>query len=206
MATTDLLTLAEARAAVNVTGTEFDTDLALFVAGVSERIDALCGPVVARGVTGERHDGGAAWVRPRLVPVLDVTAVSEYTGTAALVLVEETLGTAPASAFLFEASPKFAPSVIRREGGLDSLFPGGYRGNVVIGYTAGRYTDTASVGSKFKVAAAAVLRRLWRREQTAWAQGRDYLSEDAKPSGFFRAVDPMVREFLADEVLPPAVF
>lgn len=201
----DLLTIAEARSAVNLpTGdTSHDTELELFVTGISGRIDELCGPVVQRTVSGERHDGGGRRVLLDRQHVESVSSVSEWSGTTETVLTEETDASKPSQGFLLDGD--IYAWVYRRSGDADARFPTGRR-NVVVTYTAGRYADTASVGSTFKLAAASVLRRMWKREQSSWAQSPDFFPDTENPTaglGFFKAVDPMVKELLAGELLPP---
>jgi hypothetical protein len=203
MAATDLLSMADARSTVNVTLDTHDTELQTMLSGISARIDAICGPVVARAVTDERHDGGVQHLIPRQVPVYSVTSVTEYENGAGTVLAAETLTSQAASAYLLRTHPRFRPPIVRRGSGADSIFPSGTE-NVVLSYSAGRVADTASVEPKFAAAAAAILRRAWKREQSLWAQRPSQVPMDevAPPTGFFKVIDPMIREFLADEVLP----
>lgn len=210
MATRDLLTLAEGRSAVNLPnpGAEnaLDGDLQLYITGISGRVDKLCGPVVQRAVAGERHNGGRSGcgkVLLKLQHVAAVTSVAEWAGTTQTTLTEETDSVKPANGFLLDGD--IYAWVYRRSGNADAQFPPGRR-NVVVGYTAGRYTATASVDETFKLAAGSVLRRIWKREQSSWAQSTDFFddTENPRPSlGFFKAVDPMIKELLADELLPP---
>lgn len=207
MATNDLLTLAEAKTALNLeaSATTHDTELALWITAVSTRIDKLCAPVVIRTVTDETHDGGRSCIRLRKAPVSEasattVTSVSEYDQTTLTALTAETNGSKPAQAFAFD---QVLGLLYRRSSGSDASFVSG-RGNVLVTYQAGRYSATATVDALFKLAAGAILRRLWQREQGAWATGGDPFVESTG-SGFFNAVDPMVKELLGDELLPPGL-
>lgn len=206
MAATDILTTAEARSAINVSVSTLDTELALHVSGISQRIDALCGPVVARTVTTERHDGGKSFVILRYTPVLSITSVTEYVDGVASTLTAETLTSRVTNNYLLDTADKFSARIYRRESGADSTFSSG-RLNIAVTYSAGRVADTASVTEIFKLAATAILRRTWKREQSAWAQRPGvFMEEDTTGAdGFYRAVDPLVREFLAAELLPPTV-
>ncbi|MGH3942626.1 MAG: hypothetical protein ACRDTG_29185 [Pseudonocardiaceae bacterium] len=206
MAADDLLTLAEARRAVNLPlePSDQDIDLALFVTGLSGRVDALCGPVVRRAVNGERHDGGRKKVLLGVHHASSVTSVAEWVNTTETVLSEETDSTKPANGFLLHTVLPYG-WVIRRTGNADSVFPAGRR-NVVITYQAGRYADTDSVGNTFKLAASAALRRLWKREQSSWAHTPDFFADTENPRpqlAFYKTVDPMIHELLAHELLPP---
>lgn len=210
MAARDLLSLEEARRAVNLpnpgTVNAQDTTLQLFVTGLSGRVDKLCGPVVQRAVTGERHNGGCSKVLLVKQHVSAVTSVAEWAGTTSTALTEETDNTKPAAGFLLDPGEgDIYAWVRRRSGNGDATFPDGRR-NVVVGYTAGRYAATASVDETFKLAATAVLRRLYKREQSSWAQSPSYFEDTDNPTvslGFYKALDPMIKELLCDELLPP---
>lgn len=204
----DLLTIEEARRAGPGDGvTHHDDDLKIIVAGISTRIDQLCGPVVARQITDERHDGG----RPRIfldeLHASGVTVV-EWSGTVQTPLDPETPGVVPDDGFLLDGSGGLA-WLWRRRAGSDARFASGRR-NIVVAYTAGRYESTVTVGEHFKLAASSVIRRVWKRESEAWAQSADFFPSVEDPSGqarfagFFRAVKPVVDEFLGDELRPPA--
>lgn len=207
MAVNDLLSLVEARSAVNLPegATQQDVPLTLFVSGLSRRVDKLCGPVVIRAVTAERHDGGAHRIWLKQSPASSITSVSEWLDTTETVLAAETDGVKPADAYL---AGKTGPlSFIRRRNtGTDGRFAVG-RENIVVAYQAGRYANTASVDELFKLTASSILRRIWKREQSSWAQSSDFFSDTENPTPglrFFKAIDPMIMEFLADELLPPA--
>ena len=206
-----LLDRIEAYEAINDTTTAAAADserddefIGIWVPAISRRIDELCGPVVKRTITDERHDGGRHVIRLRHVPISSVTTVTEYDGTAATVLAEETNETKPDDAYLVDGG-RYDRDLRRRSGESDVNFAVGRR-NVEVTYEAGRYADTASVDPKFKMTAAAILRRLWSREAGAWAAGGDPFAEAGQGQvRFHKTVDPMVREFLADELRPPAV-
>jgi hypothetical protein len=176
----------------------------MFVTGVSKRVDELCGPVVRRQVTDERHDGGKARVFTDLEHAVSVQSVSEWSGGVETVLEEETLSTLPAAGFLLDSKGAYS-FIWRRQAGSDCRFVVGRR-NVVVAYRAGRYESTTVVGEVFKTAAGSVLRRLWKREQDSWAHSPALPTDNEDPQTtmrFFKAVDPMIKELLADELLPP---
>ena len=200
---TDILTFDEALEAIGATNVG-DNSLALerMVSAVSQVIDSMCGPVVAREVT-EVHEGsvGAVWLfQP---PVLSVTSVSEFDGTTTTALTDESaFGTVGGTVGFVLSSD--GSRIERRSGGYGYSFAR----QVQVTYQAGRYADTDSVGARWKQAAAAILARMWKREGSAWAYSPDFYAntdEQATSTGFFRAVAPMVDEFLWDEKLPPAV-
>lgn len=205
--TLDLLTLAEAKTALNMSGSTHDTELAQWITAISRRIDKLCGSVVQRTVSSETLDGGTSSIRPVKAPISSVTTLTEYSGTTATVLTAETNASKPDDSYMLESYGGDWDWVIRRRAGnTDGTFAVGRR-NIDLAYVGGRYADTASVDAKFKLAAGAILRRLWQREQGAWARGADPFEVGAGGMGtvgFFKAVDPMVTELLHEELRPVA--
>jgi hypothetical protein len=164
-AATDLLTLAEAKARLGITDTGSDTNIAAVISAVSGQLDELCGPVVNRTVTAELHDGGSTIIALNKPPVASVTSVTEYTGTTATALTEQTIGTAPANGFTCSTG-----GIVRRlSSGTPRRFPAGSR-NVTVTYAAGRYANTAAVAPKFKEAAAMTFRNIWVSELASGSQ------------------------------------
>lgn len=169
---------------------------------VSRRIDALCGPVVAREVT-EIHevDGGVIW--PHQTPVLSVTSVTEWDGTTQTALAADTWGSAGAANAYFVDGAGHGVQVLRRSSGSAYRFGPSVR----LVYQAGRFGSTATVDELWKEAAAEVLRRLWNREAGAWARAADPFDagDGMGTSRLFRAVDYVVDELLGHEKLPPGI-
>ncbi len=204
--TLDVLTLVEGKdclLAANA-GTGSDAKLASFVTAVSRRLDRLVGPVVRRTITAERHDGGRPTIYLRKHPNTSITSVTEYDGTTATVLTEETLGTAPIYGWLadpYEFEPTWLGNAIRRRSsGVDASFPTG-RGNVLVTYLAGRYTDTGTVDEHYKLGARLMLINLWRSQQDSVAQVGEY---DVPQSIFPTFVIPRaVREHFEGEIQDP---
>lgn len=195
--TLDILTLGEAKAAINLDSSvaTHDTEIARFVTAVSRRIDELCGPVVVRTITGEQHPGGGRSIVPRKRPVSSVTTIKEYSGTTATTLAAEDLAAGTATANDYWLDPDL-DIIYRRSATRASVFADT---RVILTYVAGRAADTATVDAKFKIAAGSILRRLWKREAGAWARGGNPFDADADTNGFFRAVDPMIAELLGSE-------
>lgn len=204
--TYDLLTLNEGKTAINLATsvTTHDTELAMFITGISRRFDDILGPVVQRAVT-ERHHGGDCSVLLRQTPVASVTTVVEWTtsGTSTS-LTAETDSTKPASAYLLVHNHNHTARLLRRTAGNTVAFEVGTN-NIVVTFQAGRYANTAAVDALFKLAAANCLRRIWQRESKTWAQTPDgFGSPDGVDVGFFRVIDPVIREWFPAE-LPPLV-
>lgn len=206
----NIVTPEEAKDAINFSKagkTSHDIELSKWITAVSRRIDKLCGPVVARAVSDadKLYDGGQHAIRLQVTPVYLVTSLTEYSNTTATTLTAETNTTKPTDGYLLDERSQHDVLIRRRNGNGDSTFPAGRR-NIEIDYQAGRYADTDTVDAKFKMAVGAILRRLWSREAGAWAQAGDPFTEaGAGTVGFFRTVDPVVTEFLYDEMYPPTV-
>lgn len=169
MATLDVLSLAEAKLALNLSGTTaHDAELPGWITAVSLRLDKLIGPVVRRTVTAEKHDGGNRRIFLRYHPNTSITSITEYAGTVATVLTAETNASKPTDAYLaedYEPDPALLSSIVwRRSGDADATFPRG-RKNIEVTYVAGRFADTASCDERAKKAAALMLINLWRSQQ-----------------------------------------
>lgn len=206
MAALDLITLNEAKATLNISSGELehDEEIARFVTAVSERIDDLCGPVVARSVT-ELHDGGRYALRPRSTPVSAVTTLTEYAHTTPTVLTAETNVSKPADGYLLVDEWVHNVQIVRRSGGSDSYFPSGRR-NVELVYSSGRAATTADVPDVFKMAAALTVQHMWRPSAGGWAQSMQF-DDTGRPSSPVAAwmVPKAVKELLADELRPAGV-
>lgn len=192
---TDIVTLAEAKDALNITTATHDTLLAQWITAVSERVDARCGPVVIRTITDEQHDGGSSILFLRHKPVAAVSSVKEYASGVETVLSAESLTVA--GDYLLNTN---LGTLARRSSWTAATFA---TSGVLVTYTAGRYPDTASVGERWKTAVCDILRRRWARESPAWARPGN-VDEGVGPL-FFKTVDPVIDELLADELLPPVV-
>ena len=208
--TLDVLTLDEAKAAINMTAAndQHEGELELFITAVSRRFDELIGPVVNRTVT-EYHDGGVSIIWPYQTPVSTVTSLTEWDGSASTVLTADAFGVAGVTdGYLLESSPSYVHGtrLIRRSGGTNTYFTTGSR-SIQLVYVAGRAATTEDVDSRIKAAAGMVLRRAWKREAGAWAQTPTFLTntEESVGTGFYKVVDPVVHEWLGDELKPPAI-
>lgn len=199
----DILTIAEAEQAIGlpINAPQQQANLELWVTSISRRLDDLCGPVVQRAVTDEWHDGYVPALFLLEQPVVSITTLTEYASTSPQALTADTIPAEVDEALtLAQYGYRLDNGVLyRTASGSASTF--GQR--VRVSYIAGRYEDTASVDPKFKAAAGMILRRLWAREAGAWARGGEMFQ--AEGVGFFKVVQTVVEEFLADELLAPAV-
>lgn len=166
--TLDVVTLAEAKTALGITASTWDTPLAQAITAVSRQLDKLCGPIVTRTVTAETHDGGCPSIKLRRVPVSSVTTVTEYSNTTATTLTAETNAAKTASNYVHDGTPATINSgtIRRRSSNSDYQFATGRR-NVEVTYEAGRAANTAAVDPKFKQAAVMMLRNIWTAEMAS---------------------------------------
>ena len=205
MATLDVLTLAEAKSALNLTNsTAHDAELPGWITAVSKRLDRLIGPVVRRTISSEKHDGGCCRIYLGKHPITSVTSVTEYAGTVATVLGEESNASKPASGYLldrYEYDPAlYSNKLRRRSGGVDTYFAAGGN-NVEVTYVPGRFLDTASVEEDFKEAAGLMLINLWRSQEDSSGQVGEF---DVPQSNFPTfAVPRAVRQMFDGEIQDP---
>ena len=207
MATNDWISLVAGVAAINANSTSGvnDSRVQQQITAISEIGDDLVGPVVQRTVTTELQAGGTPRIYLARRPVASITTVREVStpGTIdTLTAVSWGAATSGYYAPAHEYTPTLKSGVlIRMNAGYEDCWPAGDN-TVEVTYVAGRYATTALVGARYAEACEAALRRLWKREAGVWAQTPDfYGTEDPTPgSGFFRAVQPVLVELLADEV------
>jgi hypothetical protein len=72
---TGIVSLAEAKAHLNITTSNSDAELERMIAAATSKIEHRCGPVVQRVVANERHDGGCRAIWLHEAPVISVTSV-----------------------------------------------------------------------------------------------------------------------------------
>lgn len=151
-----LLTLAEAKAQLDIDSTSHDEELQSYIEGLTDPIEAIVGPVVQQAVT-ETHETPACGARVlvlRQAPVVSLTTVEAvYTGGTSYAVdsltVDETTGT------------------VRRLDG------GRMYGTLRITYTAGR----TQIPETIKMAAKILLQHMWRTQYGA-ARGNVGGSDD----------------------------
>jgi hypothetical protein len=156
----DVVTADECAAALDSLDVD-DGQLPRYVTAVSRRIDGLCGPVVVRDVTDERHDGGRPTIALREIPVFAITSVTEYrsgTGVTVIADIDDVLAT---DGYVFDG----LSGLLRRTvSGCARAWTPGYQ-NVKVTYTPGRYATTADVDERFRQAAVMMVRHLWLADQ-----------------------------------------
>ncbi|MFC7892686.1 head-tail connector protein [Streptomyces sp. NPDC057381] len=182
-----LLTLAEAKAQLNITGDSDDTELTAYIEAVGPVIERFVGPVEPKEIV-ETHDvpsdGGRLLVLRRL-PVMSLTSVVPVlTGGAAYNV----------STLVLDGDT----GVVRRADG------GWLRGPLTVTYQAGR----ASVPATINLAARMLVQHLWRTQNAGrgpvLAGGDDFSVSEPIP-GFGYAVPNRVLQLLEPFRLPPGV-
>ncbi len=150
----DILSLSEAKAALNIpiATTDFDVELAQVISQASRFVDSIDGAVVMRTLTETVRNPRGASIILDTYPVV-VSTVVEYSGGTASTLTAESVTTA--GGFTFDADT----GVLHRR---SSWYATGFAGEtLVVTYTAGRYVNTAAVDALYKGAAVAALIHFW---------------------------------------------
>ncbi len=205
MASSDWLTQDEGDTILRIgsTDTSADTLLVAMITAISQRLDLAVGPVVARTVTDELHDGGQATITTRLRPIYSTPAVTltSFDGGSTLTYTAE--GFADLSdqyGYLLDPSAEtglFSGRVRARSYGADARFPSG-RANVKVSYSAGRVANTAAVPERFKQAARATLENWWQmvREGVGQDDSGEYIQALSVFPGF--GIPNSAKHFLSD--------
>lgn len=205
--TLDVITLAEAKLAVNIASsdTSQDTELAAYITAISRRLDSLCGAVVKRLYQDEDHmTYGEHVIEVHNRPIFDVQGVVEYSSDGTHIhLTEETVTTKPADGWLIDPTTKSRFRILRRSSGMTYNYP--IDGIVRLEYNAGRYATTATVDPVFKQAAAIMLANLWRREQGVGSQTFGTAGDMFNPLVPTFAVPRAVLELLAEYLRPAGI-
>lgn len=198
--TLDLLTLTEAKTAIGTTiaATDLDTIIATYVTTVSRTLDANCGPLVTRTITNEAHNGGGYTIRLSYNPAASITTVTEYQGTTAVTITQQTPGTLPDNGYVLDTPSGY---LYRVQGGADAYWYQG-RNNIVVTYSAGRFASTSVVDARVKQAAGMLLRHLWAMQ---YGSGNVMFGEADIPAPIGFAIPNRVKELLASYWLIPSV-
>lgn len=137
-----ILSLEEARAQLNVTGTTGDTELEEYLQVTTDIVENIIGPVVNLPVVEEIHDGGGVILLNR-TPVVSVVSVSNWA--------DSTITYANTDYLLNKES-----GVLRRLGG------SAFAGPVAVSYVAGRSNQTPEAAI---TAAKVIVQHLFRSQQ-----------------------------------------
>lgn len=191
----DLLTDTEARDAVGYgpADSNYADMLRLANTAVSKKLAEACGTIIYGTITAETYDGGRSYIYLRRSPIAQLTQIVEYDSTTAATLTAETNTSKPVSAYWLNTENG---KIIRRSGGADAVFPIG-RGNITVDYVCGRFTATATVDERFKLAASLTLKNAWR----AWESAVVTVGEFDVPHASFPSfmIPNAVKALLGDE-------
>jgi hypothetical protein len=184
----DVVTVDECAAALNGIDVD-DGQLPRYVTAVSRRIDGVCGPVVVRDVTDERHDGGHRTVLLKQTPVLLIDDVTEHRNGVAVTIAGEEDDTLPVDGYVIDRQTGL---LYRSASGCArNWWPG--LANIKVSYSAGRYTTTNDVDDRFRSAAVMMIRHLWLADQGV---GSDMYGSPTVPFAVPNAVIDMLRDDL----------
>ena len=155
MAANDILTFGEAKAALaqDQLNSDDTEKINSIITSVSTRLDQVCGPIVTRNISVEKHDGGESIIYLRNRPVYTITSCTEYTGTTAQVLTAQSNSVQTTNNYLLDTKKG---TLERMSNGYCDWFPQGKQ-NIEVVYVAGRYASTGTVSELFKEAASLFL-------------------------------------------------
>ncbi len=197
----DIVTLNDTKLVLGIalTNTVKDVALSRLISTVSDRLDSHIGPTIARSVTSERYDGGLDTIELRRSPAITISSVIEYQDTRPVYLAEEQPGIQPTEAWYgdrYTPEPSLYSGLLHRRLGSERYRFWSGRGNVVISYTAGRSTTTATVNPRIQEATFLCLRNMWR----SYEQSVGPMSEFDVPAQSFPtfAIPKVVRQLLPD--------
>jgi hypothetical protein len=156
-----LISLAEARRGIRMTGTVTDEDLRSLIADVTPIIENIVGSILPTQHV-ETYDGGSTQISLLWSPVISVTSIVEsYGSTYVRALTAPDIFTGAGGSDIYAYTVDLVTGIItRRAGGVAMAFPGGKR-NIQVSYTAGRTT----VGGNILRATRYLIRHLWQMEQ-----------------------------------------
>lgn len=140
MPAVDIITLAQAKAQLNINSTTFDTQLASVLSAASRMWVKRCGPVKDEGAIDEWVDGGNPRIMVRNSPILTVNVVEEVIGALTHPLTLQTLqpgGDTSAWGYSVDLSTGM---LTRRAAAIAIPFAAGVK-NIHINYNAG-YAST----------------------------------------------------------------
>jgi len=201
MASTDILTLAEAKEGLvqDSLSSSNDTTLANYITAISKRLDEVCGPIVNRTVTAEKYNGGDHLIFLKTYPVYSVSAVREYSGTTSTVLTAQTNSSHANNQYLLDTQKGVME---RMDNGSCGYFAYGKK-NIEIDYVAGRYATTQAVIPLFKIAAQSFLAHAWKMNQGMGSS--TYGDYDGGPAIVTFALPNRVKDLLGTEIQPGTI-
>ena len=197
----DIVTLADAETALrlNLTAGSVDEQILQWcITGATSVIESITGPTTANTYT-EFYDGGQPFVFPLHQPLVSVTSVTEYIGTATYDLTEQPLGSQTNS---WGYTVNLLDGTIERRtigGGAANFMPG--ESNVKVVYSAG----FATIPGNVMLAAFALIRHMYTYFLPRFKGSRDNWDDGSTVVQMGYAVPNFVTEMLAPSRRGPGI-
>lgn len=193
MADTDILSLDEAKLAINVNTdvSQLDDKLALINSGVSAKIDEHCGPVVIRSIEGEVYYPTGPTLALASHPVVSVEEVVETWNGTETEITDAGYRLDLRGGLLTRLS-SFEPINWTRDA------------HLAVSYTAGRYTSTETVEMDWKLGALEIVGEVWQQNAAIWQRTQN-LPAPGDEFGGRVSLDDLVRARFRRYLRPPAM-
>jgi len=196
-----LISLADAKAGLGVTGTAKDEDIRAVVTAATPIMEDICGPLL-RQTRVESYDGGASQISLLWAPIISVTGIIETYGSnyVRTLTQQDIFAGTGLDAFGFTVD-LLSGIVTRRAVGTAMSFAAGKR-NIQITYVSGR----TAISGNILLATRRLIRHLWSQEQQSF-RPNVFTAPDPNmtttPAGF--AVPRAVVELCADSTRAPGL-
>ncbi|MEV5444043.1 hypothetical protein AB0N23_16120 [Streptomyces sp. NPDC052644] len=179
-----ILSLADAKAMLNKTGSDADDEIRGWIESITAGIEGLCGPVVVQTVTEQHRVRHAGSIVLRRTPVLSLTSVQPVLTGGTSYAVDDLV-------------------VDEATGVVERLDGGTLYGPLRVTYRAGRRIIPAAITA----AARIILQHLWRTQQGPARPQRGVNDYDVTEpvSGFGYAIPNRALQLLEPYRLPPGV-
>ena len=190
----DIVTLADAKTFLNITGTNFDTELADYVTGASQVWLNHGGPGISSPSYDEWYDGGQLQISLRHSPVIAITSITDAIGPIAYTLTEQDPGNG-GGAYHYSVDKKLGLITRRNSGTAVPFFAG--KKNVHVVYTAGFTTVPADV----KHAVLLLIGHMWETQRGGTRRPGTNSGDDYVPGMGFM-LPHRVKEILDSHRIP----
>jgi len=196
-----LISLAEAKAGLGVTGTAKDEDIRSVIEAATPIMEDICGPLL-RQTRVESYDGGVSQINLLWSPIVSVTGIIETYGSnyTRPLTQQDIFSGSGLDAFGFTVD-LVTGIVTRRAIGAAINFASGKR-NIQITYVSGR----AAISGNILLATRRLIRHLWSQEQQSFRPNVLAAPDPnmtTSPAGF--AVPRAVVELCADSTRAPGL-
>lgn len=185
-----VVSLQDVKSHLNMSGSENDDELYVYLDAATNIIEGLIGAVVPTQYT-EVHDGGRTSIITYHQPVQSVDSITEYIGNTTWTLTEQPVGQS-INAFGYTLDDPMSGRITRRgAGSYPQPFVGG-AGTVSITYTAGRETVPPAIS----LAALVIIGNLWQTQRGAAALPSPGSSGDVAVSGMAGALPSLAMDLI----------